>query len=95
MGWIYAAKDTHELKYGNRSRSIEHVVGPWDWAGDADEIVTLEDKAREAFVAVDEGDGEWGVYFDRDGDELEGALGRMGRLERDFMPVVLRRRMVE
>ncbi|KAI9667101.1 MAG: hypothetical protein M1831_001278 [Alyxoria varia] len=62
MGWIYADKDTMELKYGNRTASVEHIIGPWDWTPD-EEGVTLEEK--EAFVAVEEETGVWAVYFDR------------------------------
>lgn len=100
LGWIYADKDTHELKYGNRSQSIEHVVGPWDWtADDGERTVTLERK--KGFVAVLEGEGDgdggaaWRVYFDRDGDELEAVLGRMGKLDNAFTPVALKRTLVE
>ncbi|OJJ87816.1 uncharacterized protein ASPGLDRAFT_118073 [Aspergillus glaucus CBS 516.65] len=94
LGWIYVDQDTHELKYGNRSQSIDHVVGPWDWIDD-EKTVMLEDK-KCSFVAVEEEDGSgWGVYFDRDGDELEGVLEEQGKLDNAFTPVVLRRRLVE
>ena len=70
MGWIYADSGTLEAKYGNRSASIEHVKGPWDWTSDQTGV-TLEGK--EAFVAVEEEvaveDGKtekrWALYFDR------------------------------
>ena len=62
MGWLYADKTTLELKYGNRSASVDNIFGPWDWTPD-EEGVTLEGK--EAFVAVEEGEGVWAVYFDR------------------------------
>ena len=32
LNWIYAERDTGELLYGNRTQSIEHIVGPWDWS---------------------------------------------------------------
>ncbi|KAG2421021.1 hypothetical protein HFD88_000637 [Aspergillus terreus] len=92
LNWIYADKDTHELKYGNRSQSVAHVVGPWDWA-DEEKTVTLEQKR--GFVAVEEDDGAWAVYFDRSGDELEGVLGQQGKLDNAFAPVNLKRVLVE
>lgn len=93
LGWIYVDQDTHELKYGNRSQSIEHVVGPWDWI-DNEKTVMLENK-KGAFVAVEEEDGSgWGVYYDRDEDELEGVLEEQGKLDNAFTPVVLRRKLV-
>lgn len=104
LGWIYADKETHELKYGNRSQSIEHVAGPWDWtADDGERTVTLERKKGFVAVLEDDGDGDgvgdggaaWRVYFDRDGDELEGVLGRIGKLHNAFTPVALERTLVE
>lgn len=65
MNWIYADKNTLELKYGNRTASIEHVVGPWDWA--EDEVgLTLE--GAERLVAVEERKDVWAVYYDRNDD---------------------------
>lgn len=31
LNWIYVDSETFELRYGNRTQSIEHTVGPWDW----------------------------------------------------------------
>ncbi|KAF9885946.1 hypothetical protein FE257_012236 [Aspergillus nanangensis] len=92
LNWIYADKDTHELKYGNRSQSVEHVVGPWDWA-DEETTITLEEK--HALVAVEEEDGSWAVYFDRSGDELEEVLEKQGKLDNAFAPIVFKRCMAE
>lgn len=50
MGWVYADRHTYELKYGNKSASIDHVFGPWGMCED-DLGVDLEEK--EAFVAVE------------------------------------------
>ncbi|KAI9932225.1 hypothetical protein AWENTII_010563 [Aspergillus wentii] len=92
VNWIYVDKETYELKYGNRSQSISHVVGPWNWTED-ETTVTLEEKS--AFVAVQEEDGAWAVYFDRDGDDLEGVLEEQGKLDNAFAPVFLRRSLAE
>ncbi|KAJ5925883.1 hypothetical protein N7454_007393 [Penicillium verhagenii] len=92
LNWIYADFETHELKYGNRSQSVEHVVGPWNWT--EDEItITLEESA--GFVAVEEEEGEWALYFDRDGDELAEVLEEQGMLDCAFVPVNLVRRPAE
>lgn len=92
LNWIYADKVTHELKYGNRTQSVAHVVGPWDWTKD-ERVILLEDK--NAFVAVEEADGEWALYFDRDGDELARVLEMQGRLSCAFVPVSLVRKIAE
>ncbi|KAI9840165.1 MAG: hypothetical protein M1837_001878 [Sclerophora amabilis] len=65
MGWLYVDKVTFELKYGNRTSSIEHIVGPWDFT--EDELgVTLA--GEELFVAVEEKDNQWALYYDRNDD---------------------------
>ncbi|KAL4912834.1 VPS28 protein-domain-containing protein [Aspergillus aurantiobrunneus] len=88
LNWIYADKDTHELKYGNRTQSCEHVPGPWDWR-DGETTVVLEKKR--GLCAVREGDGSWAVYFDRHGDELQSVLGD----DVVVVPVRLKRSFVE
>jgi hypothetical protein len=92
LNWIYADKDTYEMKYGNRTQSVEHLVGPWDWTED-EKTILLEGKS--AFVAVEEEEGEWALYFDRDGDELARVLEEQDMLDHAFVPVTLIRRIVE
>lgn len=91
---MYVDEESHELKYGNRSQSVAHLVGPWDWTKD-EKVITLEEKR--GFVAVeeeDEGEGVWALYFDRDGDELAAVLEEQGRLDSAFVPVELVRKVV-
>ncbi|KAA8651445.1 hypothetical protein EYZ11_011914 [Aspergillus tanneri] len=91
LHWIYADKNTHGLKCGNRTASAEHVVGPWDWADD-EETITLEENRK--FVAVQEDNRAWVVYFDRDKDDLERVLEEQGKLDNAYAPIVLKRTMV-
>ncbi|KAJ5901597.1 hypothetical protein N7495_002125 [Penicillium taxi] len=92
LNWIYADKDTYELKTGNRSQSVEHLVGPWDWTEDETTII-LEEKDR--FIAVEEEEGQWALYFDRHGDELARVLEEQGKLDNAFVPVSMVRSPVE
>ncbi|EAW07221.1 uncharacterized protein ACLA_019260 [Aspergillus clavatus NRRL 1] len=91
LGWIYVDEETHELKYGNRSQSVYNVVGPWDWANEETTLILEEESA---FYAVQEDDGSWAVYFDRDGDELEYVLEEQEKLDNPFAPITLKRTMV-
>ena len=99
LNWIYCDRSTYELRYGNRSQSISHIVGEWDWT--ADESCMMFE-GWEGFVAIDEWDGKdeddttewgkeglrWAVYFDRDDNGLKGRRGK-----RDMFEVVLERKL--
>ncbi|KAI9370994.1 VPS28 protein-domain-containing protein [Aspergillus egyptiacus] len=92
LNWIYADKETHELKYGNRTQSCEHVPGPWDWR---DEETTVVLEKNRGFYAVKEEEGVWAVYFDRDGDGLAGVLKASGKKGCLVYPIRLKRTLVE
>lgn len=71
LNWIYVDKDTQEVKYAARSGSIEHHVGSFDWTSEEgpDSCITLDD--WEGFMAVQEADGQWALYFDTNDDGLK------------------------
>jgi hypothetical protein len=106
LNWLYADTATLELKYGNRTESIAHVVGSWDWTED-EEGVTLD--GWEGFAAVDEwkkdgerGDGlRWALYYDRYDDDFGAGRKVGGRtrlpcsLERRILPDELRKQQEE
>ncbi|ETI23911.1 hypothetical protein G647_05718 [Cladophialophora carrionii CBS 160.54] len=89
LNWIYVDKDTMELKYGNKSASIEHHVGPWDWTED-EEGITFDE--TEAFTAVeDPATRKWQLYYDMDDDGLSRFVPKGRRkfqvsLERTLIP---------
>lgn len=76
LNWVYVDKETHEVKYGVRDDTREHLCGPFD-ATKMDRRLTFE--GWEGFVAVEEEEdsGLWAVYFDVDDDGLRGD-GRIG-----------------
>ena len=69
LNWIYIDQDTHEVKYGLRTESEGQLVGPWDCTR-IDKRVTFE--GWEGFTAVEEDQGSWALYFDRNDDGLQG-----------------------
>jgi hypothetical protein len=89
LNWIYVDKDTMELKYGNKTASIEHHVGPWDWTEDEEGLVF---DGREGFIAVeDPKTHKWRIYYDMDDDGLSGYVSKGRRkfrvsLERTLIP---------
>ncbi|KAF2257789.1 hypothetical protein CC78DRAFT_538267 [Lojkania enalia] len=96
LNWIYIDRRTFEAKYGNRTASIEHIVGEWDWTEDESGVIL---DGWEGFVAVDEGDGEgtawgaeglrWALYFDANDDGLKGKRKKGQKM----FEVVLERRL--
>jgi hypothetical protein len=105
LNWIYIDSSTYEARYGNRSASITHIVGEWDWTED-ESAVMLD--GWEGFCAVDESSTmaeeqweqtEWGkeglrwaLYFDKEDNGLKGKKGRAGR-QKDMFEVILHRKL--
>jgi hypothetical protein len=91
LNWIYADKETRELKYGPRAEAKHHTVGPWDWTED-EQGLTLDDE--ESLVAVEEESGGygWAVYWDKEDNRLK----QWGVLEKyRVLQCSLERRLVE
>lgn len=95
LNWIYVDKETFEVKYSNRTGSIAHHVGDFDWTSEEgpDSCVTFD--GWEGFVAIEEvpaqkgKKGQWAVYFDKDDDGLQGK--KKGRRS---VEVTLMRRVI-
>lgn len=100
LNWVYCDRTTYELRYSNRTGSITHHIGDWDWTEPDEKNLTFE--GWEGFVAIDEWDGadednttpwgreglRWALYFDRDDNGLKGR-----RKKRDMFEVALTRRI--
>ncbi|KAH0562292.1 hypothetical protein GP486_003010 [Trichoglossum hirsutum] len=78
LNWIYMDRDTYEIKYGTRVMSEHHLVGPWDCTR-IEKRITLE--GWEGFMAVEEEQKSWALYFDRDDNGLEGKVSEKRMLE--------------
>ncbi|KAF1914309.1 hypothetical protein BDU57DRAFT_478265 [Ampelomyces quisqualis] len=91
LNWIYADRETRELKYGPRAEAKKHTVGSWDWTED-EQGLTLDDE--ECLVAVEEEEGGygWAVYWDKGDDRLKG-VGIAS--EKRVLRCSLERRLVE
>jgi hypothetical protein len=71
LHWVYADRRTREVRYGSREAADGHILSPLDWTDD-EQGLTLE--GWEGFVAVEEENGMWAVYYDRDDDLLKGRV---------------------
>ncbi|KAL9614052.1 MAG: hypothetical protein Q9167_001467, partial [Letrouitia subvulpina] len=81
LNWIYVDTATRELRYGNRTTSISHIVGPWAWdTGDSEESDDDDDDddsdggglvldGKERAVAIETEDGAWQLFWELRNDE--------------------------
>ena len=90
LNWIYIDRSTRELKYGNRTQSKEHIVGPWGWdSGDDGGAGGVTFKSSEgAVLSWEHGkegqEGGWKILWE----EEEGSI-------KDGLIVSLERRWIE
>ena len=88
LNWIYVDRKTREVKYGNKTQSKEHVVGPWSWeAGDQGGPGGATLDGDEGAVAVETPDG-WQVYW-------EDGNGKIHVQVKSKIQISLERKMVE
>lgn len=89
LNWIYVDKDTFEVKYSNRSGSIAHHVGDYDWTAEATENSCITLDGWEGFVAVEDSEGRWALHFDWNDDGLKSK-----REPRKAVEIRLQRRVI-
>jgi len=89
LNWVYINESTRQLRYGNRTQSIAHEVGPWGFeAGEEGGAGGVTFDGAEGAVAVETETG-WEIRWE-DGD---GKVGDVGG--RRVLSVSLERRFVE
>lgn len=73
LNWIFIDRDTYRLRYGVRADAQPNLTGPMSL-----KFASMEDEWRiafegwEGFVAVEEYEDFWSIYFDRDDNGLKG-----------------------
>lgn len=65
LNWIYVDKDSHMVRHGSRQETIGHVIGPWGWSSDETWLALEGDDSR--FVAVEQENKKWCIFYDPDG----------------------------
>lgn len=76
LNWIFVDKDSHLVRHGSRQDTLGgHTVGPWGWSED-EQWLTLEGDDG-SFVALEQENERWALYYDGDGrirrGEMEGG----------------------
>ena len=89
LNWIYIDSTTRMLRYGNRTQSISHLVGPWSFeAGEEGGAGGLTFDGAEGAVAV-ETDLGWEIRWEDEHGKIGDVAGRR------VLRVSLERRFVE
>ncbi|OAL40694.1 hypothetical protein AYO20_00430 [Fonsecaea nubica] len=75
LNWIFINKDTYRLQYGIRAEAQPQWTGPMTLVpGQALEEWRIAFNGWEGFVAVQEGDERWAIYFDKNDNGLAGKV---------------------
>lgn len=92
LRWSFLDAQTHEMRWGGRPDSQDHVCGPYDWTKD-EQYVTLEgwegwlavrlpeDDARDHSdqeLGIVDGQELWRLYFDQNDDGADLPPGAQG-----------------
>lgn len=82
LNWVYIDSETYQIKYGVRAEAQSQLTHPMSLVHDeAEDEWRLVFKDREGFLAVEESEGVWGLYFDVDDDSLKDKVNGKATVE--------------
>ncbi|OCT50318.1 hypothetical protein CLCR_07615 [Cladophialophora carrionii] len=88
LNWIFINKDSYRLQYGVRAEAQAQWTGPMKLVGDQNEWRVAFD-GWEGFVAVQEGEDCWALYFDKDDNGLADKVKGQAVVEIELIRSVL------
>ena len=71
LNWVFVDSRTYEMRYGVRADAERHLSGPMAMVAQGSGERRLTFRGWEGFVAVEESDGAWALYFDMEDDGLK------------------------
>jgi len=75
LNWVYVDADTYKVTYGTRAEAEKgHLTGPMGLTLMADGNSKITMDGWDGYMAVEDGRGEWSLYFDKDSDGLSGKI---------------------
>ena len=75
LNWVYTDSETYRVTYGIRVKAEQEITGPMGltlMAEGAGSKITMD--GWDGFMAVEDDEGDWSLYFDKDSDGLRGKL---------------------
>jgi hypothetical protein len=70
LNWVYIESSTHCVKHGVRSEVQSQLTGPMELTFSKNGEKRLAFEGWEGFVVIEEEQGQWALYFDRDDNGL-------------------------
>lgn len=70
LNWVYVDSETYKVTYGTRAVAEQHLTGPMGLTrmDDGGSKITMD--GWDGFMAVEDDEGEWSLYFDKDSNGL-------------------------
>lgn len=93
LNWVFVDSETYKVTFGTRAQAEKHLTGPMGLTVMADESSRITMDGWDGFMAVEDEEGEWTLYFDKDSDGLSGKIDESKT--RRVAQVELHREMLE
>lgn len=93
LNWVFVDSETYKVTFGTRAQAEKHLTGPMGLTVMADEGSRITMDGWDGFMAVEDEEGEWTLYFDKDSDGLSGKIDESKT--RRVAQVELHREMLE
>lgn len=94
LNWVYIDSESYRVTYGVRVKAEQEITGPMGLTFMAEGVgskITLD--GWDGFMAVEDNQGGWSLYFDKDSDGLSGKIDEAQ--VRQVAQVELHREMLE
>lgn len=86
LNWVYLDSESYRVTYGTRAVAEKHLTGPMGLTvmADGQSKVTMDN--WDGYMAVEDENGEWSLYFDKDSNGLtekidESKVKRVAQIE--------------
>lgn len=80
LNWVYLESETYQVTYGTRAKAEQHLTGPMGLTLMADGGSKVNMSGWDGFMAVEEENGDWALYFDKDANGLSDKIDASKRV---------------
>lgn len=91
LNWVCLDSETYRVTYGTRAKAEQHLTGPMGMTLMADGGSKVNMDGWDGYMAVEEENGDWALYFDKDANGLSDKIDS----NRKVAQIELHREMLE